>query len=128
MFENTGELSFYLGIGFVSIASIGVALILIMMLRKSLSDGGMEKFIGLFKWFIISVALVIGATIITDSFKERDQDVEEIAIFEKYVDTITAADGIEKRWLLAQYFSSVVPLQVNFENHGRVIRMHWSRH
>ena len=109
MFENTGDMSFVLGLGFIVVALIGVAIAYIVTIKKWLKDPELEKLIGLFKWLIISVALVVGATIVTDSFKERDQDVEEIAVFEKYVETITAADGIEKRWLLAEYFSNVAP-------------------
>jgi|GEM_PF-1761946 len=109
IFENTGELSFYLGIAFILLALAGVIVAFIVMLRNSLSDGNLDKLISLFKWLIVTVALVVGATIITDGFKERDQDVQELAVFEKYVDTITAANGIEKRWLLAEYFSKVAP-------------------
>ena len=109
MFSNTGNLSFYLGISFILIAFIGLVVTYRLVKKNTIEEGKLEKLIDLGKWFIASVAIVIGATIIGDGFKEREQDVKEIEIFDKYVSTVTEAEGIEKRWLLAEYFSKVAP-------------------
>ena len=109
MFANTDTLSFYLGISFIIMALIGLLAIGGLVLCSSIADTKLDKLIEVGKWFIVSVAIVTGASIVSDSFKEREQDVKEIEVFDKYVSTITAADGIEKRWLLAEYFSYVAP-------------------
>lgn len=109
MFANTGNLSFYLGICFILLAFAGLIFVYYLIKKNSIEEGKLEKLIELGKWFIASVAIVIGATIISDGFKEREQDVKEMEIFDKYVTTITEADNIEKRWLLAEYFSVVAP-------------------
>lgn len=108
MFANTSTLSLYLGITFVVIAIIGSIAISVIILRST-DQAKLDKLIDILKWFVVSVAVVIGASIVSDSFKEREQDVKEIGVFDKYVTTITEADGIEKRWLLAEYFSFVAP-------------------
>lgn len=109
MFANTGNLSFYLGIGFILLAFLGLIITYYLIRKNSIEESKLEKLIELGKWFIVSVAIVVGATIIGDGFKEREQDVKEMEVFDKYVTTIVEADGIEKRWLLAEYFSIVAP-------------------
>ncbi len=109
MFANTGNLSFYLGISFILAAFIGLIIAFYMIKNSPIDLTNLDKIVELGKWFIVSVALVVGATIIGDGFKEREQDVKEIGVFDKYVTMITEADGIEKRWLLAEYFSMVAP-------------------
>lgn len=96
----------FLGVTLVAIAILGGML---WKYRDSVQQATVDKLIELAKWYIISVGIVVGATIVTNAFKEREADVSEIAIFEKHVATITKAGGIEDRWLLAQYFSMVAP-------------------
>lgn len=108
MTPNTGNLSLYLGIGFIAAALVGLV-IAYRLIKGSMETARVEKIIELGKWFIASVALVVGATIIADGFKEREQDIKEFAVFDKYVSTIMEADGGEKRLQLAEYFSIVSP-------------------
>lgn len=109
MFTNTGNLSFYLGISFILLAFIGLIVAFRLVKNGSIEPDKLDKLIELGKWFIISVALVVGSAIVVDGFKEREQDVREIEVFDKYVTTITEVEGVEKRWLLAEYFSMVAP-------------------
>ncbi len=123
MFTNTGNLSFYMGIGFILAAFVGL-LVAYKLIKSSLETTRVEKIIELGKWFIASVALVVGATIIADGFKEREQDIKEFAVFDKYVSTIMEADGVEKRWQLAEYFSVVSPngeLRDSWERYLKVV-------
>ena len=125
MFANTGNLSFWLGIGFILLALLGVLITYSLIKKNSIEVGKLEKLIELGKWFIVSVAIVVGATIIGDGFKEREQDVKEMEVFDKYVTTIVEADGIEKRWLLAEYFSIVAPdgeLRKSWETYKAIIK------
>src|SRR6476660_1068297 len=109
MFANTSLLSMYLGLGFLALTFLAALAASICIIRGSPEPPKLEKVIDLGKWFVISIALVIGASIVSDSFKEREEDLKEVEVFDKHVDTIIAADGIEKRWLLADYFSIVAP-------------------
>ena len=77
--------------------------------KNPISDERFEKLVELAKWYIISAALVIITTIIDYGFKEREHDIKEMETFDKYVDKITEVDGIEKRWLLSEYFAIVSP-------------------
>lgn len=108
MFTDTGILSFYMGIVFIVLAFIGL-FVAYLLLKSSMETAKSEKLIELGKWFIVSVALVVGAAIIADNFKEREQDIKDFQVFDKYVNTIMEADGIEKRFQLAEYFSIVSP-------------------
>ena len=109
MFTNTGTLSFWLGISFIILAIIWLVIISFRIAKKHDQIPETEKLIEVGKWFFVSVAIVLGSAIVSDAFKERDQDVKEIEVFNKHVATITKADGIEERWLLTEYFASVAP-------------------
>lgn len=125
MFTNTGSLSFYLGIGFIVLALSGI-LIAYKLIKGNMETARVEKIIELGKWFVASVALVVGATIISDGFKEREQDIKEFAVFDKYVSTIMEADGVEKRLQLAEYFSIVSPngeLRNSWERYLEVVKV-----
>ncbi len=109
IFGNTGYLSFGLGIIYLFLSLCGLIFVYHLIKKKSLEEKSLNKLIETGKWFVISVALVIGATIISDGFKERDQDLKEMEAFHKYVNTITKVEGVEQRYLLAEYFSIVAP-------------------
>lgn len=68
-----------------------------------------DRIIELIKWFIGSVVLVVITLIIDTGFREREAEVREMQVYDKYVDIILSADNIEQRWKLSQYFSIVTP-------------------
>jgi hypothetical protein len=109
MFTNTGNLSFYLGISFIGLAFLGLLSVVILVIKSKIDPAKIDKLIEVGKWFIVSVAIVVGASIISDGFKEREQDIKEIMVFDKYTATVTKADGLEERRLLAEYFATVAP-------------------
>lgn len=131
MFKNTGDLSFYLGISVITLAFLWLLFIYILVAVKSIDQTKVDKLIDVGKWFFVSIAIVVGATIINDGFKEREEDIKEIEIFGKYVSTITEADGIEKRWLLAEYFSIVAPpgeLRKSWESYKAITKPQLEEH
>lgn len=69
------------------------------------------NFIELVKWFMGSVVIVIVTLVIESGFKERETGIEEMKIYNEYVDIILKADNIEERWKLAEYFAIVTPTQ-----------------
>ena len=101
----------YFVIFFFAIGLIGLVYVVIhyFIKKNSISDEKFEKLLELGKWYIISAALVIITTIIDYGFKEREQDVKEMETIDKYVDKITEVNGIERRWLLSEYFAIVSP-------------------
>ena len=93
--------------------------------KKLVEDVRLDKMIDLGKWFIVSVGMVTIAAIITDSFKEREQDMKEIEVFDKYISTITQVEGIEERWLLCEYFAAVSPegqLKTSWVNYQKILK------
>lgn len=107
--DDTGALSLKIGVTFIVLALIGLILAIFMLVRSKIEQSKQDKIIEVGKWFFVAIALVVGAAIVSDGFKERDQDVKELAAFDKHVAIITNTKGLKERWLLAQYFSYVAP-------------------
>jgi hypothetical protein len=70
-----------------------------------------DKIIELIKWFITSVSLVVVTIIVDSGFKDRETGIEEMNIYNQYVDIILQSDNIEQRYRLVEYFSIVTPTQ-----------------
>lgn len=70
-----------------------------------------ENNIELLKWFISSVVIVLTTLIVESKFKDRETGLEEMKIYNQYVEIILKADNIEERWRLAEYFSIVTPTE-----------------
>lgn len=99
-----------------------------MPINQSQKNGLMNSIINnqnvldIIKWFIGSIVIVIVTLIIESGFKERETGIEEMKIYNEYVDIILKADNIEERWKLAEYFAIVTPTQrlrerwVNYQN------------
>lgn len=68
-----------------------------------------DKIIELIKWVISSVAIVVVTIIVDSGFKDRDAGIEEMKLYNQYVDIILQSDNIEQRWRLVEYFSIVTP-------------------
>lgn len=83
-----------------------------------------EQIFDIIKWFIGSVVLVIITIIIESGFRERETGIEEMKIYNEYVDIILRADNIEERWKLAEYFATVTPterLRSRWVNYQKII-------
>lgn len=108
---DTGLLSLVLGISFIIISAGGIVFIYSKIKNGSLEDNKIDKLIELGKWFITSVGLVLSISMVSDGFKERDQDLKEFVVFDKYMEVIfdKATDSLQKRKLLSDYFTSVSP-------------------
>jgi hypothetical protein len=91
----------------VSIISVIVATYQIKENKIDLAK--LDKIIGLYKYTIVSIAIATTTLIISDLFKERQQDVKELEYFDKYVDDVKKADGIIERLQLTKYLSIVAP-------------------
>jgi hypothetical protein len=120
MFSDTGNLSLWLGLFFLVISLAGIITIYSIIKSKTIENENIDKLIELGKWFIVSVAITLSASIVNDGFREREQDIKELEVFDKYTNIVLEADGVEKRKLLCEYFASVSP-------EGR-IRRSWERY
>lgn len=72
----------------------------------------------------MSVAITFSASIVNDAFREREQDIKELEVFEKYVDIVLQADSLEKRKALCEYFAAVSPegpIKTSWENYMGVV-------
>jgi hypothetical protein len=105
----SGTLSLILGFGIVILAIGGWIFVYYLMKNKVLEDSRIDKLVSLGQWVIASVAIVVTGYIVSDSFKEREQQIKELEFFDKYVSTVTQAAGIEQRWRLCEYFAEVSP-------------------
>jgi hypothetical protein len=109
MLDDTGTLSLLLGISLIALSLIGLFVVYRLIKRESVSESGLNQLIELGKWFMVSVAIVLSTAIVNDGFRERDQDVKEMQVFDKYTTVVLEADGVEKRKLLTEYFAAVSP-------------------
>jgi hypothetical protein len=101
-------MSLLLGVAFIIVSIIGIISIYAVIISKKASSEDIDKIIDLCKWFIVSVAITLSTSIVNDGFKEREQDIKEMEVFDKYVNTI-ALETIDKRKLLCEFFASVSP-------------------
>jgi hypothetical protein len=110
MLANTGTVSFILYGIFILIAIAGMAIAVYFIRRSSITASEqLDKIIELAKYTIVSVAIATVTLIITNLFKEREQDIKELEYFDKYVQDVKKVDGIQERFLLAKYLSIVAP-------------------
>ncbi|MEK1938765.1 MAG: hypothetical protein AAAB16_00200 [Pseudomonas sp.] len=106
---DTGSISLWLSLAFIGISLCGLVVIFLIIKNKTIENENIDKIIELGKWFVASVAITLSASIINDGFRERDQDIKEMEVFDKYVSTVLEADSLEKRKLLSEYFVAVSP-------------------
>lgn len=99
--------------------------IIARLLGQSFSSETIDKAVEILKWYLASVALVLIAKTIESSYTERETGIKEMQVYDKYAQTILEADNIEKRWKLAEYFSTVTPterLRTRWINYKEVIQ------
>ncbi|WP_186756860.1 hypothetical protein [Echinicola salinicaeni] len=74
-----------------------------------MTDERLKIWIGLLRWAVASVGLVIMTTIINAGFKDREIGITELQEYDKYVSIVTDNSKISEKRLLAQYFSHITP-------------------
>lgn len=107
--SNTVNLSLWLSIFFIAISLCGIIAIYLIIKNKSIENESIDKIIDLGKWFVVSVGITLTASIVNDGFREREQDVKELQVFDKYLSNVLEAKGIETIKLLSEYFATVSP-------------------
>lgn len=83
-----------------------------------------SKRIDLLKWFINTVVIGLLTFFFTWVLNERKQGVEEIKVYNTYVELVTKVDGLAERRLLAEFFSNVTvsnKLKKGWENYYDIL-------
>lgn len=109
MFSNTGTISFVLYGIFVVLTIVAMIVAFYFIKKGNIEEVKLEKMISLFKYSIVSVAIATVSLVVSDLFREREQDVKELEYFDKYVEDVKKADGIQERYQLSKYLSIVAP-------------------
>ncbi|MDR6463358.1 hypothetical protein [Chryseobacterium sediminis] len=109
MLSNTGTVSFYLYLFFIVIGLLSIFIVYYLIKKGTLDPDKLENFLIYFKWVIITLAISTVTLIVTDLFKERDQDIKELEYFDKYVNDVKNEDRPLVRLQLAKYLSIVAP-------------------
>ena len=109
MLSNPGTISFILYGVFIAITIIGLFISIYFIKKDSIPTEKLEKIIELSKYTIVSVCIATVTLIISDLFKEREQDVKELEYFDKYAQDVKKVDNIQERFQLSKYLSIVAP-------------------
>lgn len=131
MFENTGATSFILYSVFIIITVISMFVAFYFILKGTIEPARLEKMIDLFKYTIVSVAIATVTLIVSDLFREREQDVKELEYFDKYVDDVKKVDGIEQRFQLSKYLAIVAPsgeLKKSWQNYHEITAVEYKEY
>lgn len=109
MLSNTGTISFVIYGIFIAVTITAMFFAFYFIRKGTIEADKLDKMIDLFKYTIVSVAIATVTLVVSDLFKERDQDVKELEYFDKYVEDVKKADGILERFQLSKYLSIVAP-------------------
>lgn len=109
MLSNTSTTSLLLYGVFISISIIAMFFAFHFIRKGSIEAERLDKMIELFKYTIVSTAIATTTLVIADLFKEREQDINELEYFDKYVEDVKKVDGVEERMLLSKYLAIVAP-------------------
>lgn len=106
---NIGIISNILNISLIVIGFIGL-LYYSKKIMKANNDeiAKIEKVVDLFKYTLMSVAAVTIVSIVTNLFKEREQQIKELEYFDRYVGKVIQENPRE-RYEIAKYLSIVAP-------------------
>jgi hypothetical protein len=109
MFSNTGIVSFVLYGILILIAIIGMFIIIKLIKNENIKIERLDKITEIAKYTIASIAIATVTLIVSNLFKEREQDIKELEYFDKYVNDIKLADNVLVRYQLSKYLAAVSP-------------------
>ena len=89
---------------------IGLVVFIQWLIGKSaIGEEKFEKILEVAKWYLISVAVVLAGKIIEAGFKEREVGMNEMQLYDKYIDKIIDSKNLEQKFALTEYYSTVTP-------------------
>jgi len=108
--NNTGNVSLFLYLLFVGIAIIGMIFIYYLIFKNKVEMDRIDKIIDVFKSVIVTTAVGTVTLIITDLFKERKQQLDEMSAFKDYLPYVTDnKTSLNDKKFLCDYMVSVAP-------------------
>ncbi|QSW91053.1 hypothetical protein J0383_09655 [Flavobacterium endoglycinae] len=109
MLSNTGIVSFWLYLFFVFIGLLSLVILYRLIKKAEIAPENLDKFIDYFKWVIVTLAISTVTLVVSDLFKERDQDIKELEYFDRYVNDVKDEKNSLVRLQLVRYLSIVAP-------------------
>ena len=107
--SDTGSVSVFLYLFFIIIGLLSVFLVYRLITKENIEPDKLGKFLDYFKWVMVTLAISTVTLIVSDLFKERDQDVKELQYFDKYVSDVKNEREPLVRLQLVKYLSIVAP-------------------
>jgi len=96
----------------------------IRLLFNKVPGEKLSLYIDFTKWIVVSVALVIIASVVDASFKDRAAGINEIEQYDKYVNMVVANDRIGAKKRLAEFYSLVTAsekLRIRWEKYYVIV-------
>lgn len=109
MHINAGNLSLLLGITFIVVAFIGLILFLFYFFSKSYDPVRSDKIVDIWKWTLGTFLVGIFASVISDGFKQREEDKNVMTAFNQYITIVVDTGTFDKKWQLCEFFVAVSP-------------------
>lgn len=106
---ESGTLSLILGITLIVLTVIGFIVLIKNSKNPAVDQPKFDKLVEISKWMLGTLLIGISATIISDGFKEREYDKNQMTTFNEYLKIVTDSGTIEKKWQLCQFFKAVSP-------------------
>jgi hypothetical protein len=126
---DTGKVSFWLYGIFIAITIVAMVFAVYAIKKSAIETEKLGKIIDIFKYAIVSVAIGTITLIVSDLFKEREQDVRELEYFGRYAE-IVRQGKIEERIELSKYLSIVAPaggLKTSWKNYYDTLKIESAR-
>jgi hypothetical protein len=109
MNTTPANLSAILGFVFIGIAILGLIGFLVAINRKNIDPAKLDKVIDIWKWTLGVFIIGVSTSIISDSFKQREADKNDMAAFGQYANIAIDTGTVDKKWRLCEFFIAVAP-------------------
>lgn len=106
--SDTGKISLYFYLAFIIIAIVATILLYSFLKKGTLENDKIDKLVDFFKTVVYTTAFGAVALIVSNLFKEREQNLKEIEHFEKYIQEVKDVKGDGRRQL-TKFLSIVAP-------------------
>jgi len=106
---NAGSLSLIFGVLFIATAIAGLVVFALAIRSKSIDPQKLDKLIEIWKWTLGSFVIGVSSAIVSDTFKQREQDKNEMTAFNQYITIVVDTGTVDKKWQLCEFFKAVSP-------------------
>lgn len=108
--SNTGTISFILYGLFICLTVFGFFISIKIIKDDKIEKERFDRIVELFKYSIVTVSIATVTLIVTDLFKEREYDKNEMTTFNAYIPhIIDSVSTLERKITFCTFFSNVTP-------------------